>query len=84
MYLGKVVEVGTREQVYERPTHPWTQSLLDAVPGPDPAQRGRGRRTVLSVDVPTLPLVLRPGSDHPSACLFASTDLPLPQVRQPR
>jgi peptide/nickel transport system ATP-binding protein len=109
MYLGRVVELGTREQVYERPTHPYTQSLLSAVPVPDPAQRDRGRRIVLSGDVPDPAdppsgcrfrtrcwkaraecaeiepeLVVRPGSDHPSACLFAGTDLPLPEVRQPR
>ena len=51
MYLGKIVEVGTDEEIYERPTHPYTQALLSAVPVPDPtparharADQARGRR----------------------------------------
>jgi len=99
MYLGKVVETGTREQVYELPAHPYTQSLLSAVPVPDPSHRGSGRRVLVTGDVPdpTDPpsgcrfrtrcwkarpdcaeqepeLVVRPGSDHPTACLYAETE----------
>jgi len=100
MYLGQIVEQGTREQVFEQPAHPYTQSLLSAVPLPDPRLRNSNRRILLSGDVAdpadppsgcrfrtrcwkatddcaqTVPeLVVRPGTDHPSACLFAGTEL---------
>ena len=41
MYLGQIVEMGTRDQVFGNPQHPYTRRLLDAVPIPDPAQRSR-------------------------------------------
>jgi oligopeptide/dipeptide ABC transporter ATP-binding protein len=63
MYLGRFVETGPEAEIYEQASHPYTQSLISAVPVPDPALRDQGAQIVLEGEIPS-------PTDPPSGCVF--------------
>ena len=83
MYLGRIVELTTRTELFTRPQHPYTEALLAAAPAPDPARKG-AKRLILKGDVPS-PANPPPGCRFHTRCPYADAacktiDPPLVEV----
>ena len=71
MYLGHMMELADADELMDNPIHPYTQSLLSAVPIPDPETARHSKRIVLEGDVPS-PLRMPSGCPFRSRCKYAT------------
>jgi len=80
MYLGRIVEIGAVDEVFDNPQHPYTQALLSAIPVPDPVVERTRERIVLRGDLPS-PIDSAPGCRFVSRCPLHLTLDPAQQAR---
>ena len=73
MYLGRMMELSSRDNLYGEPLHPYTKALLSAVPVPNPELEAKRERTILVGDLPS-------PANPPSGCVF-NTRCPIAQKR---
>ncbi len=71
MYLGHIVELGSRDEVYDHPLHPYTQALLSSIPVPDVDHEDKRKRIILEGDVPN-PSAPPPGCRFHTRCSYAT------------
>jgi peptide/nickel transport system ATP-binding protein len=88
MYLGSIVELGNAGDIFAKPSHPYTQALISAVPQPDLKRAGERKRIILTGDVPS-PIDPPQGCRFHPRCIYATDKcrkerpalLPLPNGR---
>ena len=74
MYIGKMMEIATSDELYEKPLHPYTKALLSSIPVPDPNNPNKGNRIVLEGDVPS-PINPKEGCRFASRCRYAGVTM---------